>query len=252
MQLAEQLFLPKRESQPRLTQKNVGSRVSKRILKQRRERAAAEERAETKKRRELLRAGQRSIMLWNPDGPARKPPKELGDALLAVEEAFKMGRILRLSRSPDFVLRTIGETTRGAIERAHGWLVPVISELPETIERLPSNATCFLLLRSYGNHRYGETKLESLSAPLLKHVKDSLCGRFGESNAVEALDLLLGDLACRNESRRRCASRVLNSTLTKDSDDVSSWIEGILEVEHAKSMTPCTIKYMVSGLVSLL
>ena len=110
-------------------------------------------------------------MLWDPDGPARKPPRESVDLLLSVEELFNLSDIFQRSVKPDFLLMTIGQTTRGAIERAYDWLIPIISTIPDTIARLPSSASCFLLLRAYGTDGDERKQLKELSAPLLQHVK---------------------------------------------------------------------------------
>jgi integrator complex subunit 1 len=101
---------------------------------------------EAKRRKATLRDVQKSIMLWDPDGPARKPPRESVDMLLAVNELFNLSSNFQRCVHPDFLLMSVGQTTRGAIERAYDWLIPIISLIPETISRLPSSASCFLLL----------------------------------------------------------------------------------------------------------
>jgi integrator complex subunit 1 len=189
-------------------------------------------------------------MLWNPVGPARKPPRESADLLMSVEEAFGLSELLQRSVSPDFILLTIGQTTRGAIELAYNWLIPIISRLPGTIDRLPSSTSCFLLLRAYGTDGEERKQLRELSAPLLRHVQDSLRGRFGESDAVKAFDLLMSDVASNNPDRRRCARRVLLDSLAQLDDSASgsktSWMLNILLVQHAKALVGNAIKHMVS------
>lgn len=191
-------------------------------------------------------------MLWNPVGPARKPPRESADLLISAEEAFGLSELLQRSVNPDFILLTIGQTTRGAIELAYDWLIPIISRLPGTIDRLPSSTSCFLLLRAYGTDGEERKQLRELSAPLLRHVQDSLRGRFGESDAVKAFDLLMSDVASNNPDRRRCARRVLNDSLAQFDDSASasgikaSWMLNILRVEHAKALVDNAIKHMVS------
>jgi integrator complex subunit 1 len=189
-------------------------------------------------------------MLWDPDGPARKPPREAADLLLKVAESFGMSEIFQRCVEPDFLLMTIGQTTRGAIERAYDWLIPIVSRLPDTIARLPSSTSCFLLLRAYGTDGDERTQLKELSAPLLLHVKNSLKGKFGRSDSVKALDLLMSDVASHNPDRRRCARRVLQDALGRLDDSVpdtkSSWMLNILRVEHSKSLVADAIKHMVS------
>lgn len=189
-------------------------------------------------------------MLWNPVGPARKPPRESADLLMSVEERFALSEVLQRSVNPDFVLLTIGQTSRGAIELAYDWLIPIISRLPGTIDRLPSSASCFLLLRAYGTGGEERKQLRELSAPLLCHVQDSLRGRLGESDAVKAFDLLMADFASHNPDRRRCARRVLYDSLVQLDDPASvsngssSWMLNILRVEHATSLVDKAIKHM--------
>ena len=170
---------------------------------------------------------------------------------------FGLSETFQRSTNPDFVLSTIGQTTRGAIERAYDWLIPIISYLPTTISRLPASTSCFLLLRAYGAEGEDRAKLQELSAPLLSHVHDSLNGNFGEADAVRAFDLLFTDISSRSPERRRSARRVLqdaigstgetsssrNSTLQ---DSSNSWMENLLQVKHVDSVIADAIKHMVS------
>jgi integrator complex subunit 1 len=194
---------------------------------------------------------QKSIMLWDPKGAARKPPKEAVPLVLSVERLFALSETFQQSVNPDFLLMTIGKTTRGAIERAFDWVIPIISSVPEIINRLPANASCFLLLRAYGEEGEGKSELRKLSAPLVEHVKKSLTGEFGESSAVRAADLLLADLADPNPDRRRCVMRVLRETLGHvapgDGDD-STGLLCLLQVEHAEAIVSGAIKYISQGL----
>jgi integrator complex subunit 1 len=198
----------------------------------------------------MLKSAQKSIMLWDPDGPARKPPREAADILLTVVDLFGLSNSFQHATDPDFVLLTVGKSTRGAIERAYDWLIPVISNIPETIARLPSNASCFLLLRAYGTDGEERSQLRQLSTPLLIHVKESLEGRYGEADAVNALDLLMSDVASHVADRRRCARRVLNDALGRSNESAndvnSSWMLNILLVKDAKALIKDAVKHMVS------
>jgi len=271
--IAELLFLPPK--QEKIKGNAHGSRVSRRLKKQQQEKEAAKEAAgtyfyqrgpwlrwlnklnlcvvfllaELNRRKKTLRAAQRSIMIWNPVGPARKPPREAADLLMSVEENFALSNVLQCSVKPDFVLLTIGQTTRGAIELAYDWLIPIISRLPGTIDRLPSSASCFLLLRAYGTGGEERRQLRELSAPLLRHVQDSLRGRFGESDAVKAFDLLMSDVASRNPDRRRCARRVLHDALARvgdvSVDGMSPWMFNILHLDDARALVSRAVMHMV-------
>lgn len=195
-------------------------------------------------------------MLWDPTKGPRKPPKESADLIFSVGELFDLPRKFQRSVEPDLVLMTIGNTTRGAIERAYDWLIPIISFVPDTIARLPASASCFLLLRAYGTEGEERTQLQELAAPLLVHVRDSLMGKFGEADAVRAFDLLLTDVASHNPDRRRCARRVLHDAIGKEnlggSGDSTfaktkcAWMINLLHVEHISSILSDAIKYMVS------
>ena len=214
-------------------------------LKRQQEKEEAEARIEANRRKKTLRTAQKSITIWDPkDGP-RKPPKESADLIFSIGELFDLPQIFQRSTEPDFVLTTIGSTTRGAIERAHDWLIPIISFLPGTISRLPASASCFLLLRAYGTHGDDQSQLQELSAPLLQHVRDSLVGKFGEADAVRAFDLLLTDIASHNPDRRRCARRVLTNAIgnedLKSMDETfagsnHAWAINLMHVKHAKSI----------------
>lgn len=188
-------------------------------------------------------------MLWDPDGPARKPPKEAVNLLFSVEELFELSDTFQRSADPDFLLMTIGKTTRGAIERAYEWLIPIISTIPETIARLPSSASCFLLLRAYGTEGDERKQLKELSSPLLRHVKDSLNGMYGEADAVKAFDLLMADVASTKPDRRRCARRVLQDALERPNQTSGSpqqWMLNVLELDCAKALVGDAVKHMVS------
>jgi integrator complex subunit 1 len=262
--ITEHLFAPtkklRKKSKYKVDKGNqfLGSRSSRRQqekreqeLKRQREKEEAEAHAEANRRKKLLRAAQKSITIWDPkDGP-RKPPKESVDLIFSIGELFDLPRVFQRNTEPDFLLMTIGSTTRGAIERAHDWLIPIISFLPETISRLPASASCFLLLRAYGTHGGDQSQLQELSAPLLKHVRDSLVGKFGEADAIRAFDLLLTDIASHNPDRRRCARRVLTNAIGKDDLEAMdktfagsnhAWAINLMHVEHAHSILGNAVK----------
>jgi integrator complex subunit 1 len=244
-QIAELLFLPKRPEKKK-EQKKAGARVSRRLQKKQQEKEAAKELAETNRRKKLLRVAQKSIMLWDPDGPARKPPKESVDLLLSIEERFDLSNIFQRSTTPDFLLMTIGQTTRGAIERAYDWLIPIISALPDAIARLPSSASCFLLLKAYGTDGEERKQLKQLSAPLLSHVKESLNGDYGEQDSIKAFDLLMSDVASHKPALRRCARKVLQDALLRP-EGKTSWMLSILLLDHAKSLVNHAVKHMATA-----
>lgn len=210
---------------------------------------------EANRRKKVLRVAQKSIMLWDPRKGPRKPPRESADLIFSLNELFGLSKVFQRTVQPDFVLRTIGQTTRGAIERAYDWLIPIISYLPDTIGRLPASASCFLLLRAYGTEGEERAQLQELSAPLLLHVRNSLKGKFGEPDAVRAFDLLLTDVSSHNPDRRRCARRVLHDAIGReklDADDSMTdqsnctWMTNMLQVEHLDAIIGDAINYMVS------
>jgi integrator complex subunit 1 len=195
---------------------------------------------------------EKTIMLWDPDGPARKPPRESVDMLMEINRIFHLSDHFQNCLKPDFLLMSIGQTTRGAIERAYHWLIPIISCLPQAIGRLPSSASCFLLLRAYGTAGEERKQLKELAAPLLRHVKDSLSGRYGESDAVKAFDLLMTDVATNKPEKRRCARKVLQDSLlvvpvekSTRSSNIESSMRKVLELEHAPLLALDSIKHMV-------
>jgi integrator complex subunit 1 len=214
---------------------------------------------EANRRKKTIRAAQKSLMLWDPRKGSRKPPKESADLIFSVGELFDLPRTFQRSEEPDFLLMTIGSTTRGAIERAYDWLIPIISYVPDTISRLPASASCFLLLRAYGTEGEERAQLQELSAPLLVHVRDSLMGKFGEADAVRAFDLLLTDVASHNPDRRQCARRVLHDAIGKEETGESdstfakskcAWMINMLHVEHVTSIISEAIKHMVRTLLA--
>ena len=259
------MFLPPKPTprkEPEIDKQSNGrNRISarqqqkrEREQKKRREKEAAEALAEESKRKKRLKAAQKTIVLWDPTGAARKPPREAAELLVAVESHFCLSKTFQRHVEPDFLLMTIGKATRGAIERAYDWLIPIVSEIPDTISRLHASASCVLLLKAYGTEGDEKTQLKQLSAPLLRHVSDSIAGKFGQTDAVRAFDLLLSDLASHNADRRRCARRVLLDSIGKlpasDSEEKaakkSSWLLNILQLEHAQYLVGDAIKHMVS------
>ena len=187
-------------------------------------------------------------MLWDPDGPARKPPRKAVDLLFSVDEMFELSDNFKKSTDPDFLLKSIGKTTRGAIERAYDWLIPVISSLPDTIFRLPSSASCFLLLRAYGTEGDERKQLKELASPLLEHVKNSLNGKYGKIDAVKAFDLLMTDVASSKPDRRRCARRVLQDVLTKSKtidQSPQQWMLNVLELDWAQALVGDAVEHLV-------
>ena len=132
----------------------------------------------------------------------RKPPWESAELLLSVDKMFGLSASFQRSTTPDFLLLMIGQTTRGAIERAYAWLIPIISklssELPEIISRLPTSTSCFPLFRAHGSDSEDKSQLKQLSAPLLSHVKESLRGKYGQDDCLCAFELLMSDVASHN------------------------------------------------------
>ncbi|KAG7347840.1 DUF3677 domain containing protein [Nitzschia inconspicua] len=253
--ITEQLFLPPKKKRKKqniaVEVSHQGSRASRRQQEKREkmwekllEKEKAEERAEANRRKKLLRAAQKSITLLDPRRGPRKPPRESADLIFSVGELFDLPRVFQSNIKPDFVLGTIGSTSRNAIERAYDWLIPIISYLPQTISRLPASASCFLLLRAYGTQGEERSELQTLSAPLLQHVHDSLIGKFGEVDAVRAFELLFSDLASHKPDRRRCARRVLQNAVGKETDandapfsgSNHSWVSSLTQVKNANSI----------------
>lgn len=210
--------------------------------------------SESRRRKALLDEAHKKIILWDPDGPARKPPPESVDMLLAVAKQFNLSHHCQRCIEPDFLLMSIGHTTRSAIERAYHWLIPIVSSLPSGISRLPSSASCLLLLRAYSTAGDEKKQLKELLAPLLRHVTDSLGGLYGELDAVKAFDLLMTDLASNKADKRRCARKVLQDSLLStesmkltQSDNLIACMLRILELEHASLLVRDAVKYLVSG-----
>ena len=156
-------------------------------------------------------------MMWCPKYCARKPPKDAFDLIVSVDKMFNLSDGFRSCLNPDFLLETIGSTTRDSIERAYDWLIPVISSSPKLIKRLPSSASGFLLLRAYGNE---SKQLLELTSPLLHHVAQCLIGEYGKESTQRAADLLFFDIADRDPNRRRCARQVLQESLAGLNDVV--------------------------------
>ena len=201
----------------------------------------------------MLRSASKSIMLWDPDGPARKPPREAADLLLSVEELFDLSDRMQRSTNPDYLSLTIGNTTREAVEKAYEWILPIIATMPETIARLQSSTSCFLLLRAYGAEGEERKQLEELSAPLLHHVQESLKGHFGVDDTVKAFDLLMSDIASPNPGRRRCARRVLRDALRTpngSTDCSGGWMANITRLKHANSLVTSAVEHMVSKIAA--
>ena len=230
----------------------LGSRTSRRQrekseneMKYRRLKEENEAYVKENHRNKLLRMAEKSIMILDPNAGPRKPPVESARLIFSIQQLFDLSRIFQRNTKPDFLLATIGSTTRGAIERAHDWLIPIISFLPQAISRLPASASCFLLLRAYGTYGGDKSQLQELSEPLLQHVRNSLLGKFGEADAVRAFDLLLTDIASYDPDRRRCARRVLTNAIGKAylkrmdetfSGSNHAWAINLMHVEHAKSI----------------
>lgn len=226
-ELAEKLFLPKEQNLPNVSvfdetlvmpprgirysvrQKEKKMKLFNIELQKQRELKAAEE--QCKKR--LLKAAMKSIILFDPRGPARKPPPKLMKILPYICDRFQLSAGFIHCSTPDFVLKTIGNTSRYGIEKAYDWLIPIISVYPSIIDRLPSTASCFLLLRTYGKRGNDSEKLLKLSMPLLDHVKRSISGELGDDALKRAVDLIFEDIKSNDFERRYCARSLLNDAL---------------------------------------
>ena len=202
-------------------------------------------------------------MIFDPMSGARKPPKESVELILSVDELFGVSSSLRQCTSPDFLMMTLGGTSRDFIERAYEWLIPIMSSHPFIIKRLPSSASCVLLMRAYGADGEKDSfQLIELSAPLLEHVRNSLGGEFGESDAVEAAELLLGDISDKDADRRKCARRALQETIgcgpvneTPFLNDIEfnttcSWLKNLFTLKFATLITVLCMTSLVSIIFS--
>jgi len=173
---------------------------NERVFMRQQEQQAAIEAAEAQRIKKLLKNAQKSIMMYDPRSPARKPPKDAVNLILSVIEMLGLASSLRNCVAPDFLLDTIGCTSRESIERAYDWLIPIISSYPDIIKRLPSNASSFLLLRAYGSDKDDtNTQLLELAFPLLRHVSLCLQGKLG-NDSLHAAHVLFADLS----ERRAC------------------------------------------------
>ncbi len=190
-----------------------------------------------------MKEAQKSVMLWDPRSVARKPPKNSVLLIFSVSKLFDLATSFIACTDPDYIIDTIGSTNRESIERAYDWLIPIISTFPSVISRLPASASCFLLLRAYGEGAGASTnELLKLASPLLTHVQKSLCGEHGAIGTKRASDLLFFDIADVDASRRHCSRRVLSEALGSikiSRDDIPShlkgdfkWLVGLLETTH--------------------
>jgi len=208
----------------------------------------------------LLKDAQKAIIIWDPRSTARKPPKNSVQLLLSVSNMFHLAGSFIECTSPDYIINTIGSTNRDSIERAYDWLIPAISSFRSVIDRLPPSASCFLLLRAYGQDTSASGELLKLSAPLLTHVKRSLCGKHAAEGTKRAADLLFFDIADADADRRICARRVLLEALGKVelsqniypaalSGDFK-WLVGLLETQFAEVVIASAIPQLVSDVFS--
>lgn len=196
----------------------------------------------------MLGAVLKTLMMWDPSAWARNPPEEVITCLQNLDSEYSLSVAFQSSTSPDYVLRTIGGDTRGAFERASEWLIPKISIMPDAIGRLPSSASCFLLLRAYGREIVDMADLKLLARPLLIHVKECLQGKYGTIAFKNAVDVLLTDLSSSSTERRRCSRRVLQDTLTSQSEELSggtsSWALEMLKLPLIKEVLESCISNM--------
>lgn len=194
-------------------------------------------------------------MLLDPRCPARKPRKELMSILFSIDSLFQLSKSFKDCTTPDYLLASIGSTSRDSIERAYYWLIPTISSSPDIINRLPPSASCFLLQRAYGSEGSENDQLLDLSSPLLNHVNESIDGAFGLEGAQRAADILFFDLASKDPDRRRCARRVLQETVGKmnianeyptfASGDFS-WLISLTKGKYAASLVQSVTPQLVS------
>ena len=66
-------------------------------------------------------------MLWDSKAATKKPPKESLSVLLSINSLFHFAEGFKLYKEPDFLLQTIGSTSRDGSERSYDWLILVTS-----------------------------------------------------------------------------------------------------------------------------
>jgi hypothetical protein len=214
--------------------------------------------AEEQRIKHKLKEARKSVMLFDSRVGARKPPQTAMKILIHVCSVFQLSAGFINCLKPDFVLRTIGNTTRHGIERAHDWLIPIISVYPSVIDRLPSSASCFLLLRAYGKRQDDSEELLKLISPLLDHVKRSISGDLGDDAVKRAVGLLFYDLKSNDSEIRSSARRLLNEALgdvvvsqrelpTIFSSDYQ-WLVSLTNLKNRSLVLECAIPCLVSVL----
>ena len=192
-------------------------------------------------------------MILDPCSSARKPPKEAVCLIKAVEQNFDLSTRFRTIDSPDYLILTIGDTSRESIERSYEWLLSIIASLTGIINRLPSSAACFLLLKAYGHdyHSTNNVDLSELAAPLLEHVSDCFHGKLKEKDSILAADLLLKEIHSTNAEQRRCARDVLQNAFCKmdvqgNFSHKNLWLTNFLQIKHSSALLPLLISSVVS------
>lgn len=173
--------------------------------------------------------------------------------LAIVVRIFQLADSFRKSTSPDFLLMAVGDSSRKSIERSYEWILPIISSYSNIIARLPSSASCFLLLKAYEIDLGGSEKslaLSELGTPLLQHVRQCLGGNLGEADAIQAAELLLKDLYSKHTEQRQCTRCVLEKAFGNDHqfNDNQGWLIKLLKSKYAPSLVPYVVNSVVSEL----
>lgn len=167
------------------------------------------------------------LMKYDLRSPPRRPPYGVIEQLKQINKEYRLGHILCSSRDPDFLVSIM---KREGASNAVEWLGPIVSSEEHTLNVLPIECLCYLLLTTQAQNETILSKAPVEQTPrilsLLRKELDS------PSSATEILKFFLTKLAAKESEQRLMAKKSLALLLTpsiQNTQNLFSFVTSSLE-----------------------
>lgn len=167
------------------------------------------------------------LITLNPDGPLRRPPQAVLEALKGINSQLRIGHLLCRSRNPDFLLDIL---QRQGTSQAMPWLADLVESSEGSLNVLPVQCLCEFLLNSDLNlqvkSEYTDEMNREIEAKkhkqrqLLQHLQSLLQNSQSDPRSCfETLDYFLRRLSSHQTHQRLQALKGLKMILTPYQSD---------------------------------
>ncbi|XP_065331836.1 integrator complex subunit 1 [Cloeon dipterum] len=165
-----------------------------------------------------------TLTVFDPIGPARRPPPASLAELQSLNDVLHLGHRLCRCRSPDFLLDVI---QRQGTSQAMPWLADLVNSSDGSLCHLPVQCLCEFLLSDLVP--MAEHSRQQKHQQLVNHLKNMLAVKDSPESLAQCLEVLvyfMGRLGSHQACNRHQAIKALRLLLDEDEDEVNSnnWV----------------------------